>query len=114
MLLERFGRLKSREMVEIITIRNECACLKLLTFGARIHSFYAHGVNVIGGYECIEDYEADDSYQGAIAGRVANRIENAEFNMDGAIYMQLPSNSSPIWFIHSAFLCGLIDKVVVK
>lgn len=87
MLLERFGRLKSREMVEIITIGNECACLRVITLGARIHSFYAHGVNIIGGYECIGDYEADDSYQGAIAGRVANRIENAQFNMDGAIYM---------------------------
>lgn len=110
MLVERFGRLKSREITEIITIGNECATLKILTYGARIHSFWAHGVNIIGGYEHISEYEKDDSYQGAIVGRVANRIKDAEFCMDGAVYMLTDNDggnclhggdgfSSHLWYI---------------
>ena len=87
MLVERFGRLESREMVEIITLGNDKAAVKILTLGARIHSFHAYGVNIVGGYNCIQKYEADDSYQGAIVGRVANRIKDAQFIMDGAIHM---------------------------
>ncbi len=110
MLVERFGRLASREIAEIITIGNECATLKVLTYGARIHSFLAYGVNIVGGYEHISEYEADDSYQGAIVGRVANRIKNAQFSMDGAIYMLTDNDkgnclhggegfSSRLWYI---------------
>lgn len=110
MLVERFGRLKNRAMVEIITIGNESATLRILTYGARIHSFWAHGVNIVGGYECIEEYEADDSYQGAVAGRVANRIADAQFSMDGAIYMLTDNDngnclhggegfSNQVWYI---------------
>ncbi len=87
MVRERFGRLKSREMVDMITLGNDQAVLKILTYGARVHSFIAHGVSIVGGYDGIADYEADDSYQGAVVGRVANRIADAQFSMDGAIYM---------------------------
>lgn len=110
MLVERFGRLKNRAMVEIITIGNESATLRILTYGARIHSFMAYGVSIVGGYECIEEYEADDSYQGAVAGRVANRIADAQFTMDGAIYMLTDNDngnclhggegfSNQVWYI---------------
>ena len=76
MINERFGRLKNKDMVDIVTLANEFAELK------------PFGVSIIGGYDCVEDYEADTgSYQGATIGRVANRIKNAQFTMDGAIYM---------------------------
>ena len=87
MLIERFGRLESREMVEIITLWSDVARVKILTLGATIQSFRVHGVDVIGGFESIEEYVADNSYQGATIGRVANRIKDASFSMDGAIYM---------------------------
>ena len=88
MINERFGRLENREMVEIVTLANEVAELKVMTRGATIVSFKTFGVSIIGGYDCVRDYEADNgSYQGATVGRVANRIGNASFTMDGAIYM---------------------------
>ena len=59
-----------------------------MTRGATIVSFKTFGVDIVGGYDCLADYEADtDSYQGATVGRVANRIADACFTMDGAIYM---------------------------
>ncbi len=88
MTREIFGKTKKGEMVEIITISNKDAELKVMTRGATIVSFKPFGVNIVGGYDNLADYEADTgSYQGATVGRVANRIEDAAFTMDGAIYM---------------------------
>jgi aldose 1-epimerase len=91
---EIFGTTKSGEKVEIITLSNEVAELKIMTRGATIVSFKPYGKDIIGGYDDIESYEADTgSYQGATVGRVANRIADAEFTMDGAIYMVTANNN---------------------
>lgn len=88
MTREIFGTLKNGDKVEIVTLTNAVAELKVMTRGATIVSFKPFGVDIVGGYDSIEDYEADtDSYQGATVGRVANRIGDACFTMDGAIYM---------------------------
>lgn len=85
---EIFGKLKSGEEIEIVTLENEVAILQIMTRGATIVRFKTFGVDVVGGYDTLDDYLADtDSYQGATVGRVANRIANACFDMDGAIYM---------------------------
>ncbi|MBO7195799.1 MAG: galactose mutarotase [Clostridia bacterium] len=85
---EVFGQLKNGESIEIVTLSNENAEIKIMTRGATIVSFKTYGIDIVGGYDKLEDYEADTgSYQGATVGRVANRIGNASFTMDGAIYM---------------------------
>ncbi len=85
---EIFGKLENGETVEIVTLNNECAELSIMTRGATIVGFKTFGVDVVGGYDRFEDYMADTgSYQGATVGRVANRIGDAQFSMDGAIYM---------------------------
>lgn len=85
---EIFGKLKSGEEIEIVTLENEVAILQIMTRGATIVRFKTYGVDIVGGYDTLDDYLADtDSYQGATVGRVANRIANACFDMDGAIYM---------------------------
>lgn len=85
---EIYGVTKNGEEIEIVTLSNSSAELKIMTRGATIVSFKPFGVDIIGGYDRLEDYEADTgSYQGATVGRVANRIGNASFTMDGAIYM---------------------------
>ena len=85
---EIFGKLKSGEEIEIVTLENEAAKLQVMTRGATIVRFETFGVDIVGGYDTLADYEADtDSYQGATVGRVANRIADANFTMDGAIYM---------------------------
>ena len=88
MTREIFGIDKDGEKVEIVTLKNEVAELKIMTRGATIVSFKPFGIDVVGGYDRLSDYEEDtDSYQGATVGRVANRIDGASFTMDGAIYM---------------------------
>ena len=83
-----FGTTKNGERIELVTLTNEVAELKVMTRGATIVSFKPFGVDIVGGYDSLEGYEADTgSYQGATVGRVANRIADASFNMDGAMYM---------------------------
>ena len=82
-----FGRLPTGEEVIVYTLKNEYARLRLMTFGAAIVSFEPYGRSIISGFASLDNYLTDDSHQGGTVGRVANRIEGAEFTMDGAIYM---------------------------
>lgn len=43
--------------------------------------------NVVLGYQNYKDYEENPNYFGAIIGRVAGRIENASFQLDGKTYL---------------------------
>ena len=87
MTRELFGTTKNGDRVELVTLKNDLAELKIMTRGATIVSFKPYGVDIVGGYDDFSSYEVDTSYQGATVGRVANRIGNASFVMDGAIYM---------------------------
>ena len=81
-----FGRHSDCD-VFLYTLKSEDAVLKITNYGAAVVSFIPFGTDIVGGYDSLSDYIADDSNQGATVGRVANRIEDAEFSMDGAIYM---------------------------
>lgn len=87
-----FGSIGARD-VFLYSLESDTAKLKISSYGATIVSFQPFGVDIIGGYDSLEDYLLDDSNQGATVGRVANRIKNAEFTMDGAVFM-LPQNNN--------------------
>ena len=94
MTKDLFGITKSGDRVEIVTLKNDLAELKIMTRGATIVSFKPFGIDIVGGYDDLTGYEADTgSYQGATVGRVANRIGDAQFTMDGAIYMVTPNDN---------------------
>ncbi len=88
---ELFGTLPSGEKVHIYTVKSSEAEVKVLDFGAIIAEYTVCGRDIVGGYDTLGAYIADDSHQGGIIGRVANRIEDASFTMDGKEY-QLPRN----------------------
>ncbi len=86
-----FGTLPSGEEVYIYTLKTEAALVNIMTRGAAIINFYAYGTDIVGGFDNLDAYLEDTSHQGAIIGRVANRIANAKFEMDGKTY-KLPEN----------------------
>ena len=90
---EFYGNLSTGERIDIVTLESENCTLSVINYGASIVSFKPFGIDIIGGFNNMEEYEADTSNQGAAVGRVANRIANARFTMDGAIYM-LPANNN--------------------
>lgn len=90
---EFFGTLKTGEKIHKYTLSDGGAVATVMEFGAAIVSFDVLGKSIIGGYSSLDDYIFDTSHQGAIVGRVANRIAGASFEMDGKRY-SLPKNNN--------------------
>ncbi len=86
-----FGKLDTGADIYEYTLSNERASLSVIDFGLAIRKFTAFGTDIVGGFDTLTDYINDDSHQGAIIGRVANRIGGASFTMDGVKY-NLPKN----------------------
>ncbi|KAK5456863.1 hypothetical protein LTS15_004643 [Exophiala xenobiotica] len=61
--------------------------------GAIIQEFKVAGHNIVLGFPRPEPY-ADSPFYGETIGRVANRIKNAEFNLNGKTY-KLAANNAP-------------------
>lgn len=82
---ELFGRLSSGEEVYAFTLVSGESTARIINYGATITSFCPFGSEIVAGFDTIEDYERCRSYHGTTVGRVANRIVNAKFPMDGEI-----------------------------
>lgn len=65
--------------------------LQLTNYGCRLVSLWVRNkdnkeVDILLGYDSIQDYIDDDTNQGALVGRVANRIGDASFVLDEKTY----------------------------
>ena len=82
----------------LFTLKNDSGIIVTLTnYGAKIVSVFAPDKNgamedVTLGFKSIDEYVAGDAGQGAVVGPYANRIANAQFEIDGQVY-QLPKNN---------------------
>lgn len=82
-----FGTLKNGQEVDCYLLSDGESRCEIITYGAAILSLRPFGdVNVVGSFDTLEDYLQDDSNQGLIIGRVANRIGGAKFPLDGWEY----------------------------
>ena len=60
--------------------------VSLLSYGAITQGWWIRETPLILGYDNMADYLTDPYYLGAIVGRVANRIEGAQFALQGAVH----------------------------
>lgn len=88
---ELFGKLDTGADVYELVLKNGNIEASIITYGAAIRKLVVFGTDVVGGYDTLEDYVSDDSHQGGVIGRVANRIKQASFVLDGVRY-HLPRN----------------------
>lgn len=88
---EKFGTLPDGKEVFLYTLENDKLRVGVLDYGCRIQSLFFDGVDFVCGYDSMEGYLADTSSQGAFVGRVANRIKDARFTLNGKTYT-LPKN----------------------
>ncbi|KAI4375283.1 hypothetical protein MLD38_013171 [Melastoma candidum] len=70
--------------------------MKLTNWGATVMSLVLpdkHGklTDVVLGFDSAFEYKNDTSYFGSIVGRVANRIANARFKLNGVLYKLVPN-----------------------
>lgn len=87
-----FGTLKTGEQVSMVTLKNAALSCQVITYGAALRTLYVpdrdgQPVDVILGYDSLEEYTARDGYLGATVGRFANRIANGSFVLNGTEYV---------------------------
>src|SRR5678815_2170667 len=86
--------------VQLYTLTNKNGLVaKITNFGAILTELHVPDRNgtladIVLGFETIDAYVKGNPYFGAIVGRVANRIRNAEFTLDGKHYT-LAANDKP-------------------
>lgn len=93
---EIFGS-KDGQTVYKYNLKNGKISASVINYGAIWHSFIAPDkngkpVDLIIGYKTVEGYSTGKGYMGSIVGRVANRIANAEFVMNGKTYKLSQNN----------------------
>lgn len=84
------------------TIKNDRLKLTVLNIGASIYELQYKNVNCVLSYENIEQYVENPICLGAMVGRVAGRISNAKFELNGKIY-QLDNNEND-YSIHGGYI----------
>lgn len=94
-----FGKTKTGKSVSCWTLTNDNGMsAEVLTYGGTLRAIRVpvgeERRDVVLGFDDMAGYESQDCYIGALVGRVANRIGNARFAMDGKEYT-LPQNSGP-------------------
>ena len=94
---ELFGKYLSQDVHKYTLTNDTGMSVVLSNFGATIISINVPDKNgaisdVIGGYDTLESYVEADGYQGAIIGRVGNRICRGKFTLDGVDYSMYINN----------------------
>lgn len=90
---EIFGHAPDGQAVHRLTISNGPLTAKIISWGAAIQDLRmeGHTAPLVIGYRDFADYPAHSPHLGAIAGRSANRIRNARFDLDGTTYEVEPN-----------------------
>lgn len=87
-----FGLTKDGKQVALYTLTNSHGLVaKVMTYGATLVQFnvpdqYGHSGDIVLGFDRFSDYETKSPFFGATAGRVANRIAEGTFDLDGQTY----------------------------
>lgn len=100
-----FGKMPNGKEVYLYTIENESLRVNVLDYGCRIQSLIFDGRDLVGGFDTLDGYLADDSFQGAFVGRVANRIRGARFTLNGQTYQLEPNEKDN--HLHGVFSFAL-------
>ncbi|MCI8472808.1 MAG: galactose mutarotase [Clostridiales bacterium] len=94
---EPFGRMPEGSAVYAYTLENSTGVsAKITNFGGIIISLWVTDKDgkcrdVVCGFDDLDGYLKADGYQGALIGRVTNRIRGASFELDGKEYALCPN-----------------------
>ena len=89
-----FGRNEQGNEVFLYTIENENVRVSVTDYGAVMVSIVNKktGQDILLGYDTVEEYITNSGHLGGFIGRTANRIKNAEFELNGQVF-HLEKNS---------------------
>lgn len=78
--------------IYLYTLKDGDIEVDICEVGARINALRINGIDIVLGFNSVEDYIKSGCYAGATIGRVANRIANGRFTLNGREY-QLNTNN---------------------
>ena len=92
-----FGTTPAGEPVSLITLTNDVISCQIITYGAAIRSLFVPDrtgtpIDVVLGYDTLDEYITRDVYLGATIGRFANRIAEGRFKLNGKNYSLFCNN----------------------
>ena len=82
---EFFGTADGKDVYKYI-LSGDGVTVSVIDFGAAVQSIFVDGVEIVQGFGSAEDYKTRPGYVCAAIGRVANRIANAEFALNGETF----------------------------
>jgi aldose 1-epimerase len=121
-----YGVLKDGSSVKKVVLANQQGMVvSLISFGAAITHLWVknkHGelIDVVLGYDELDDYVNGNDAFGAVVGRHANRIKDAQFTIDGETYLVTANNgkhslhSGPSNFVKHNFDTILLGDNTVR
>ncbi len=77
--------------IQIFTLENDTVRFDITNYGARwlnahVPDLQGRTVDILQGFDTLEEYLRYNNFYGTICGRVANRIAEARFTLDGQTY----------------------------
>ncbi len=97
---KKFGQLKNGETIHQFILKNKNGLMaKVISYGGILTELWTPDkngkrINIVLGYQKLENYLKHSPYFGATIGRYANRIAKGRFKLSGKIY-RLPTNNPP-------------------
>lgn len=91
MQVKSFGVVSGKEIKEFVLEKDKISAT-IINYGGIITKFSYDGVDVVLGYDTLEEYINTTDYYGATVGRVCNRIAYGKFELNGKKY-QLKINN---------------------
>lgn len=88
----KFGEYEGKEVFLYTLDNNKGLVAEIINYGGIIKSLVYNGVDVVLGRDTMEEYLDNEGCFGALIGRNSNRIENAEFIMNGKKYKLSANN----------------------
>lgn len=121
-----FGKLSTGQECHLFTIKTEADIeISVTDYGISLVSFIFNASDnpkdVLLGFDNVSDYESHDFYSGCIVGRVASRVANGKFELDGKEY-QLSLNNNGDTHLHGGFVglskvvwdCEIVSDKILK
>lgn len=83
---EKFGECDKGTVYAYTLVNKNGLSAEILNYGGVIRKLIYKGIDVVLGYDTLEEYLSSNTYFSCLIGRNSNRIENSEFELNGKTY----------------------------
>lgn len=93
MKIQNFGVVNGKNIKEF-TITKDNVSVSIINYGGIVTKYIYNDIDVVLGYDTLEEYVKTTDYYGATVGRVCNRIAYGRFNLNGKDYQVSVNNGN--------------------